>query len=150
MGGPEDSLKSSADLFVWVPFWWFSVSQGEPRAFFQLPPTGIRGTSKLEESVDEPFSQSGSAAARTRGSYFGAQYLPIAKRRGPNKAAVAVAHSLIDLIWHLLTTAQCYQDLGNDYFLRRRDPERETARLVRQLQQLGYQVTLTAMSTPAA
>jgi transposase len=92
------------------------------------------------------------AAARTRGSYFGAQYRQIAKRRGPNKAAVAVAHSLIDLIWHLLSTEQCYQDLGSDYFQRRRDPERETARLVRQLEQLGYQVTLTATPkpTPAA
>lgn len=90
------------------------------------------------------------AAARTRGSYFGAQYRQIAKRRGPNKAAVAVAHSLIDLIWNLLSTKQCYQDLGTDYFQRRRDPERETARLVRQLEQLGYQVSLTATSTPAA
>lgn len=89
------------------------------------------------------------AAARTHGSYFGAQYRQIAKRRGPNKAAVAVAHSLIDLIWHLLSTGECYQDLGDDYFLRRRDPERETARLVGQLEHLGYQVTLTATPAPA-
>jgi transposase len=88
------------------------------------------------------------AAARTKGSYFGAQYRQIARRRGPNKAAVAVAHSLSDLIWHLLSTGQCYQDLGDDYFRRRRDPERETARLVRQLEHLGFQVTLTA--PPAA
>jgi transposase len=87
------------------------------------------------------------AAARTQGSYFGAHYRQIAKRRGPNKAAVAVAHSLCDLIWHLLSTGECYHDLGSDYFQRRRDPERESTRLVQQLQQLGYQVTLTA--TPA-
>jgi transposase len=89
------------------------------------------------------------AAARTQGSYLGAQYRQIAKRRGPNKAAVAVAHSLSDLIWHLLSAGECYQDLGDDYFLRRRDPERETARLVGQLEHLGYQVTLTATPAPA-
>ena len=73
------------------------------------------------------------AAARSKGSYFGAQYRQIAKRRGPNKAAVAVAHSLSDLIWHMLTTGECFTDLGADYFQRRRDPQREADRLVRQL-----------------
>jgi len=90
------------------------------------------------------------AAARTKGSYFGAQYRQIAKRRGPNKAAVAVAHSLIDLIWHMLTTGECFHDLGDDYFQRRRDPGRETRRLVAQLENLGYVVTLTATQDPAA
>ena len=76
------------------------------------------------------------AAARSKGSYFGAQYRQIAKRRGPNKAAVAVAHSLSDLIWHMLTTGECFTDLGADYFQRRRDPQREADRLVRQLHAL--------------
>ena len=90
------------------------------------------------------------AAARTKGSYFGAQYRQIAKRRGPNKAAVAVAHSLCDLIWHMLRTGECFHDLGDDYFQARRDPERETRRLVSQLEQLGFQVTLTPSQEPAA
>jgi hypothetical protein len=90
------------------------------------------------------------AAARTKGSYFGAQYRQIAKRRGPNKAAVAVAHSLIDLIWHMLTTGECYHDLGDDYLQRRRDPARETRRLVAQPENLGYQVTLAPTQDPAA
>ena len=84
------------------------------------------------------------AAARTKGTYFAAQYRQIARRRGPNKAAVAVAHSLLDLIWHLLRTGECYQDLGDDYFVRRHDPQRQTRRLVHQLEQLGYTVTLAA------
>jgi transposase len=83
------------------------------------------------------------AAARTRGSYFAAQYHQIAHRRGPNKAAVAVAHSLVVVIWHLLTTGARYEDLGADYFQRRRDPERQKARLVQQLQRLGYTVSLS-------
>ena len=90
------------------------------------------------------------AAARSKGSYFGAQYRQIAKRRGPNKAAVAVAHSLSDLIWHMLTTGECFTDLGADYFQRRRDPQREADRLVRQLHALGFKVSLTGTPTPAA
>ncbi|HZW45080.1 MAG TPA: IS110 family transposase [Dermatophilaceae bacterium] len=90
------------------------------------------------------------AAARTKGSYFGAQYRQVAKRRGPNKAAVAVAHSLTELVWHMLSTGECYHDLGDDYFQRRRDPQRETRRLVTQLEQLGYHVDLTTPDSPAA
>jgi transposase len=90
------------------------------------------------------------AAARSKGSYFGAQYRQIAKRRGPNKAAVAVAHSLSDLIWHMLTTGECFTDLGVDYFQRRRDPQREADRLVQQLHALGFNVSLTGSPTPAA
>jgi transposase len=90
------------------------------------------------------------AAARTKGSYFGAQYRQIAKRRGPNKAAVAVAHSLSDLVWHMLSTGECFHDLGDDYFQRRRDPEREARRLVSQLEQLGFHVALTSSQDPAA
>src|SRR6266571_2088541 len=87
------------------------------------------------------------AAARTKGSYFAAQYRQIARRRGPNKAAVAVAHSLLDVIWHLLSTGECFEDLGEGFFDRRRDPERETRRLVHQLQQLGYSVTLATAAS---
>jgi transposase len=50
--------------------------------------------------------ESARAAVNTKASYFGAQYRNIARRRGPNKAAVAVAHSLIEVVWHLLTTGE--------------------------------------------
>ena len=82
------------------------------------------------------------AAARTRGSYFAAQYRQTARCRGPNKAAMAVAHSLVVVIWTVLATGEPFHDLGEDYFQRRRDPERESRRLVRQLEQLGDAVTL--------
>ena len=93
--------------------------------------------------------ESARAAARTKHSYFGAQYRQIARRRGPNKAAIAVAHSLIELVWHLLSTGEVYNDLGEDYFSKRQDPERRAHRLVAQLEQLGFKVTLepTAAAT---
>jgi transposase len=83
------------------------------------------------------------AAARTKGSYFSAQYTRIAKRRGPNKAAVAVAHSMLAVVWHLLTTGVLYEDPGADYFQRRHDPAAEVKRLTRRIEALGYQVALT-------
>jgi transposase len=88
--------------------------------------------------------ESARAAARTKGSYFGAQYRQIARRRGPNKAAVAVAHSLIELVWHLLSTGDLFKDLGDDYYKTRQDPERQARRLLAQLEDLGYTVTVTA------
>jgi transposase len=93
--------------------------------------------------------ESARAATNTTGSYFGAQYRQIARRRGPNKAAVAVAHSLIEIVWHLLSTGQTFTDPGHTYFQQREDPDRRARRLVAQLETLGYTVTLTE-ATPAA
>ena len=86
--------------------------------------------------------ESARAAARTRDSYFCAQYRQIARRRGPNKAAVAVAHSLLDVIWHMLTTGEVFADLGADFYTSRHDEEHQTLRLVSQLEKLGYTVEL--------
>jgi hypothetical protein len=66
----------------------------------------------------------------------------IARRRGPNKAAVAVAHSILEVIWHLLTTGALYQDPGADYFQRRHDPVAEAKRLTRRIEALGFDVVL--------
>jgi transposase len=90
--------------------------------------------------------ESARAAARAKGSYFGAQYRQIARRRGPNKAAVAVAHSLLDVAWHMLTTGEVFADLGEDYFTTRHDKERQTHRLISQLEKLGYTVELTTVA----
>ena len=85
------------------------------------------GTTGGNQWLRRALLESGRAAARTKQSYFGAQYRQIARRRGPNKAAVAVAHSLIELVWHLLSTGEMYEDLGEDYFTKRQDPNDEPA-----------------------
>lgn len=83
------------------------------------------------------------AAAKTKDTYFAAQYRQIARRRGPNKAAVAVAHSILTVLWYLMNDEQLrYTDLGAGWFQNRRDPEREAQRLAKQLTALGYTVTL--------
>jgi transposase len=104
------------------------------------------GTTNGNRWLRRTLLESARAAARTKGSYFGAQYRQIAHRRGPNKAAVAVAHSLIDVIWHILTTGELFSDLGADYYQRHGDPERITRRLVHQLEQLGHTVTITPVA----
>jgi len=48
------------------------------------------------------------------------------------------------IAWHVLSTAQTYEDVGADYFASRRSPEAETRRLVKRLQALGHEVTLTS------
>jgi len=56
---------------------------------------------------------------------------------------------MLRTIWHMLSTGETYNDLGGDYFTNR-DPERQTKRLVRQLERLGHNVTLEAVvATPA-
>lgn len=82
------------------------------------------------------------AAARTRDTYLSAQFWRLARRIGKKKAAVAVGHSILIICWHLLTNDSDYADLGGDYFARRGDTARHQQRLVQQLQDLGYAVTL--------
>ena len=108
------------------------------------------GTTKGNPWLRQALIESARAAARTKGSYFGAQYRQIARRRGPNKAAMAIAHSLIELVWHLLSTGEVYKDLGDDYFTRRQDPERRARRLIAQLEELGFKVTLEAVQAATA
>ena len=91
------------------------------------------------------------ASTRTKDTYLAAQYRRLRPRRGHKRALGAVKHSILVAAWHMLSTGELYREPGGDYFERRRDPDRETKRLVAQLQRLGHNVTLgPATSTPAA
>jgi len=86
------------------------------------------------------------AAARGKSTYLAAQYNRLATRRGAKRATIAVAHSILVIIYHLLTRQQPYRDLGGNYFDERKR-ESVANRLVRRLEKLGYQVALD--TTPA-
>jgi transposase len=88
------------------------------------------------------------AASRTKDSYLGAQYRRLAPRRGKKRALLAVGHSLLVIVYHLLRYDKEYQDLGADYF-ERLEPERLRRYLVKRLERLGYQVTLTGQDEAA-
>jgi len=80
-------------------------------------------------------------AGRSRDTYLSAQYHRLAARRGKKKAAVAVAHSILVISYHLLKHDTVYHDLGGGYF-DRRDQAAVERRLVRRLEALGNKVTL--------
>jgi transposase len=81
------------------------------------------------------------AARKKKDSYLRAQFLRIQARRGPKKAAVAVAASLLTAAYHMLLRNVDYQDLGADYF-DRRDRTKVAKRLLRRLHDLGFHVTV--------
>jgi transposase len=81
------------------------------------------------------------AAVRTKGSYLGAQYHRLAARRGAKRAILAVAHTILVTIYHLLRHGTTYQDLGGNYF-DERDRHTAVRRAVRRIERLGYKVTL--------
>jgi transposase len=105
---------------------------------------GKRGSGKTthgDKWLLDVLTQCAWAAARTRDTYLAAQFWRLARRIGKKKAAVAVAHSILVICWHLLTNDCDYDDLGGDYFTRR-NPDRQRDRLITQLQTLGYHVSL--------
>ena len=88
------------------------------------------------------------AAARKKGSYFKAQFHRLASRRGPKKAACAVAASILTTVYHMLTNGTQFEDLGADHF-DRRSKDVKAKRLVAQLTKLGFDATLTPLAQAA-
>ena len=87
--------------------------------------------------------EAAAAAARTD-TFLGERYRRIARRRGKLKALVAVARSILVIIWHLLADpAARYQDLGAGYHASRIDKAKKVRNHIRQLEALGYTVALT-------
>ncbi len=83
------------------------------------------------------------AASHTKNTYLSAQFHRLVGRRGKKRALVAVAHTQLVIVYHLLKSGTEYRELGSDYF-DRLDAERATRKLVHRLEQLGHTVTLTA------
>jgi transposase len=82
------------------------------------------------------------SAARTN-TFLGERYRRIARRRGAKRAIVAVGRSVLTIIWHLLSDPETgFRDLGADFYLSRTDTERRKRNHIRQLEALGYHVTL--------
>ena len=81
------------------------------------------------------------AASRAKGTYLQSQYYRLLPRKGKKKTAVAVAHTILVIIYHILAEKVAYRELGQDYL----DAVNRTAitrHHVKRLQSLGYNVTL--------
>jgi len=82
------------------------------------------------------------AISHTKHNYLSAQYHRLAHRIGKKKAVVAVSHSVLVMVYHVLRTKKAYADLGSDYF-EKLDASRLQRHHIQRLEQLGYTVTLT-------
>ena len=102
-------------------------------------------TRKGNRTLKSMLVQCAKSASRRKDSYFSAQYQRIAARRGKNRAAMAVAHSMLIAIYHILKDKVSFRDLGADYFdgFHR---EHKIRSYLRRLQALGWEPD----SSPAA
>jgi transposase len=99
-------------------------------------------TRKGDPWLESALIEAAWSASRTKGSSMQVRFWRIAKRRGTEKAAMAVAHHLLVVVWHLLTEAATYQEMGPDYATRFDDPARRQRHLIHQLEQLGLKVSV--------
>ena len=113
-----------------------------PRTIQSGPLTRGGKTGKGNPYLKGALGDAAAAAAKTN-TFLGERYRRIVKRRGKLKALVAVARSILVIIWHLLIdpTAR-FHDLGSDYHTRRIALERRMRNHVAQLTAMGYRVTL--------
>ena len=76
-------------------------------------------------------------------TFLGARYRRIARRRGKKKAIVAIGRSILVIIWHLLADPDtCFHELGADHYDRHVNTATKRRNHIRQLETLGYKVTL--------
>jgi len=104
-------------------------------------------TRKGNRALRTALVESAHGAVRKKGSYFGAQYRRLARKRGPKKALIAVAHSLAVIVYHILKNQTAYVELGANHF-ERLNPNRLLHSLTKRIKNLGFQVTLSPISTP--
>src|SRR5215217_601133 len=103
---------------------------------------GKAGSGNGNRYLARVLGESAVSAARTD-SFLGERYRRIARRRGKKRAIVAVGRSILVIIWALLSDDEAqFVDLGSDYYASRNNPERKIRHHVRELQELGYSVTL--------
>jgi len=109
---------------------------------------GKRRSNRLRKGapwLKTTLAQCALAAARTTDSYFQAQFRRIKARRGPKKAIMAVAASILTTIYHMLKDGTMYKDLGRDHF-DRQSKDQQRNRLVKRLADLGYAVDLKPLA----
>src|SRR5215469_1768228 len=83
------------------------------------------------------------AASHSKNTYLSAQFRRLAARKGKKRAIVAVAHTILVIVFHMLKNQQPYRDLGPDYFDRRNADQLKRS-LVRRRERLGVQVSIVS------
>lgn len=114
-----------------------------PRTIQSGAKTEAGKTGKGNPYLKSILGEAAAAAGKTE-TFLGERYRRLVRRRGKTRALVAVARSILVIIWHLLNDSTArFQDLGADYHTTRLNTDRKARHLVHQLQALGHTVTLT-------
>ena len=133
VGAEVTPFPSDAQLASWA-----GVCPGNEES------AGKRRTGRIRPGnrwLRQALVQAAWAASRSPNSYLGAQYRRLAARRGRKRALMAVAHSILVIVYHLLKSGRRYADLGSDFF-DRLHAKRLTRYYTKRLEGLGYSVTL--------
>src|SRR6476660_3489860 len=134
IGADRTQFPTAAHLVSWAKLC--------PRTIQSGPVTRGGKTGKGNPYLKGALGEAAAAAAKTD-TFLGQRYRRIVKRRGKLKALVAVARSILVVIWHLLNDpAARFRELGSDYHTRRIDIERRMRSHIAQLTAMGYRVTL--------
>ena len=138
IGLSMDVFPTSAHLVSW--------SKISPRAVQSGAKTRPGKTGKGNPYLKSVLGEAAASAARTN-TFLGARYRRLARRIGKQKAQVAVARSILVIVWNLLAdpTRRCH-DIGPEFYDNRIGPERRKRNHIRQLESLGYTVTLTEVA----
>jgi transposase len=135
IGLSMDVFPTSAHLVSW--------SKISPRAVQSGARTRPGKTGKGNPYLKSVLGEAAASAARTN-TFLGARYRRLARRIGKQKAQVAVARSILVIVWNLLADpTRRYHDIGPEFYDNRIGPERRKRNHIRQLEALGYTVTLT-------
>lgn len=133
--GPDMSRFATAAHLVS----WAGLCPASHESAGKRRPTRTRKSGKWLKTA---LVQAAQAAVRTRDTYLRAQYYRIKARRGPKKAVVAVAASIVTAVYFMLRNGVPYRELGGNYF-DTIDRAKAASRLVRRLRTLGYEVAIT-------
>lgn len=87
------------------------------------------------------------AATRTKNTFYSARYHRLAARRGKKRALVAVGHSILKSVWHVLKEVCEYKELGAEYLTQRIEQKRKNY-LKKELEALGYKVKISRDDVP--
>ena len=87
------------------------------------------------------------AATRTKNTFYSARYHRLAARRGKKRALVAVGHSILKSVWHVLKEVCEYKQLGAEYLTQRIEQKRKNY-LKKELEALGYKVKISRDDVP--
>jgi transposase len=147
-GGPDSVRAVIAEIGLDMAVFGTSArlcswAKRTPRTVQSGRTTGRATTGQGNSYLARALGQMAIGASRTD-TYLGAHYRHLIKRMPKGKALVALERKILTIIFHLLSDpAATFEDLGGDYYEKRINNTRRARNLVRQLQALGHQVTLT-------